>query len=321
MITDEKDFELARLYYPSVSSEYVPDIDRRFQELSDRFDVLFSPQYWAPHLKQLFSDLYKKQMLLVHCAHGQSDKGYAFPLLHAYATQDLALVYGNLLKTMLHELGVYPNLVLTGNYRLSFYLRYKNFYDAIAEKKVFSQLLPNKKNLLYAPTWKDADASTSFFQMAPLLFSEIPDNWNVLLKLHPLLEQKNPAQFYRISELLSQNPKVLMISEFPPIYPLLSRSDAYLGDYSSVGYDFLFFKRPMFFLPTPGIPSGRLLSCGITLESPKTLFSEIEKEHQFAQDQAALYSQAFGKIEDDEIIRKRILSRCEEAIQTAYLSH
>lgn len=41
---------------------------------------------------------------------------------------------------------------------------------------------------------------------------------------------------------------IQFIEDFPPIYPLLAQMDLYIGDMSSIGYDFLSFKRPMILL-------------------------------------------------------------------------
>ena len=98
LLTEEKNFELARRYYPQVDAQYHPDLEHRLSFLAEQFDALFECKYWAPHLKRLFRDLYRKDMRLVFCPHGQSDKGYAAPLLSLYSTQDLVLLYGELLK-------------------------------------------------------------------------------------------------------------------------------------------------------------------------------------------------------------------------------
>ena len=319
ILTEEKNFELAQRYYPITETEYFPDLEHRLSDLADRFEALFECKYWQPHLKSLFRDLFRKEMQLVFCPHGQSDKGYSAPLLAPYSTQDLVLLYGDLLKEMLGELGVAANFALTGNYRLSFYLENKSFYDSIAEKEVFSHLPKENKTLLYAPTWRDADEATSFFQWAPLLFEEIPSHWNLLLKLHPLLEQRDPARFYRIAALADRRSNIVLVSEFPPVYPLLARADAYLGDYSSVGYDFLYFQRPMFFLLHPSLPLGKLHSCGTVLDSPKTLFSKIEQNESLAIEQKCLYLHAFGETKID--LRKEVfdaLNRLAEEGQKAF---
>ena len=304
LLTEEKNYDLARRYYPQLKTRYIPDLEHQLGSLAAEFDALFECKYWAPHLKRLFLDLHQKHMRLVFCPHGQSDKGYSTPLLAPYAEQDMVLLYGPLLQEMLRDLNVEATSVVVGNFRLLFYLQNKPFYDAIAEKEIFSHLPPNKKVLLYAPTWSDADQATSFFQWAPSLLSAIPEEWTLLLKIHPLLEQRDPARYYRIAA-LADRPNALLISEFPPVYPILARADAYLGDYSSIGYDFLYFHRPMFFLLNPSLPQGRLHSCGTVLDSPRTLFSEMDKHKNFADLQTALYIHAFGDNKLD--LRRTIL--------------
>lgn len=311
--TEEKNFDLASRYYPQVHAQYAPDLEHNLGLIAQQFDALFECKYWAPHLKSLFRDLFRKEMRLVFCAHGQSDKGYATPLLLPYSTQDFVLLYGDLLKEMISELGAKANFAFTGNYRLAFYQQFKTFYDEIADREIFSLLPRNNRTLLYAPTWSDADQSTSFFESASLLFSELPPDWNLILKLHPLLEQREPSRFYRIAALADKKPNILLVSEFPPVYPILSRADAYLGDYSSVGYDYLFFQRPMYFLLHPTLPKGRLQACGTLLDSLKTLFSELEKPKNFREKQASLYRHAFGENRTEEEVRKNILSRFEAA--------
>jgi hypothetical protein len=51
----------------------------------------------------------------------------------------------------------------------------------------------------------------------------------------------------------------------------------------------------MFFLPNSSLPCGRLHTCGISLHSPATLFSEMDKKQDFTNQQTALYTYAFGE--------------------------
>lgn len=293
-IEEEKNFTLSSEYYPMVETHYLPDIEHKLPFFAKNYDTLFECKYWAPYLKQLFRDLYNKEMRLIFCSHGQSDKGYANPLLLPYSTQQAALIYGDLLKDMLSEMSASTQLIYTGNYRLLFYQMNKPFYDDLAETEVFSQFPLNQKTILYAPTWNDADESTSFFKHATSLCSSFPDDWNLIVKVHPLLEQRDPAQYYRIAALVETKPNRILLSDFPPIYPLLARTDVYLGDYSSVGYDFLTFQRPMFFLLNPNLPKGRLHKCGTILKSPEVLISEINKNHNFSIAQKNLYTYSFN---------------------------
>lgn len=306
IVTEEKNHALAKRYYPMTSVEWMPYLDRELQIIADRFDALIECKYWLPHLKSLFKDFYRKDMQLIFCPHGQSDKGYGARLLHPYALQDHVLLYGDLMKSMLGELGIRAISTQVGNYRLAFYVAHQSFYDSLAEAEIFSSLSPSNRTLLYAPTWKDADEASTFFTQTPGLLAALPSDWNLIVKIHPLLELREPAQFYRIAGLVEANPRARLIAEFPPIYPLLGRCDAYLGDYSSVGYDFLYYQKPMFFLTQGSISDCRIHACGIKIDRPASLFSLIDSNIDFKTRQSELYSFAFGPCESIDSIRDRL---------------
>ncbi len=303
--TEERNFELARRYYPQVEVRHMPDLESQFSHLAQEFDALFECKYWAPHLKPLFQELYGKKMRLVFCPHGQSDKGLIAPLLAPYAGQDTVLLYGDLHIQMLKDLEIWPklsNFAIVGNYRLSFYQKYKSFYDALVEREV--PLCKKNRTLLYAPTWQDGERGSSFFRYGPKILSELPTEWNLIVKVHPLLEQRDPAHFYSIAAQLEKKPNAILIHEFPLVYPLLSIADAYLGDSSSVGYDFLSFERPIFFLAS-GQPA-RLHSSGRVIDPEKSIYSQLEATSPFKEEQRALYTYAFGQPIDEETLRVRI---------------
>ena len=302
--TDELNYSLAQKYYPQIKTRHEPDLEHKLGDLAASYDALFECKYWAPHLKLLFRQLFNKEMRLVFCPHGQSDKGYQSPLLAPYVQQDRVLLYGNLLSQMLQELKLQPPPSATiGNYRLNFYKKHRSFYDELAENEVFSKLPRGNLNLLYAPTWKDADSATSFFDWTPEILAQLPPDWNLILKLHPLLEQRDPARFYSLAARAENTPRVVLLSEFPPVYPILSRVDCYLGDASSVGYDMLPFGKPLFF--TPG-PSRRLHACGEIVDSPAALFQK-NLAAPFRKQQQELCAQAFASLSDAEA-KKNILS-------------
>jgi hypothetical protein len=303
--TEERNFELARCYYPEVEVRNVEDLESKLFSLAEEFDVLFECKYWAPHLKSLFRELYGKKMRLVFCPHGQSDKGYKAPLLASYAGQDIVLLYGKLLIQMLKDLSIWPaisNYAIVGNYRLKFYQKHRLFYDDLISSQF--PLDSKKRTLLYAPTWRDLEAGSSFFQYGPKIISESPSDWNLIVKVHPLLEQRDPAYFYSISALVEKKSNAILIHEFPPIYPLLAKADIYLGDASSVGYDFLAFERPLFFLPTKH--PGRLFSCGRSIDPDRPIYSQLETFNPYKERQRNLYQFAFGEPLDEETLRARI---------------
>lgn len=308
--TEEKNTKLALHYYPQVEVRYEPDLEFKLKHFSEEFEALFECKYWAPHLSSLFRQLYKKEMQLVFCPHGQSDKGFKAPLLAPYAQQDAVLLYGDLLIEMLKELGIWSSIsryAIVGNYRLQFYKKHQSFYDSLAEKEIFSRLSKDKPTLLYAPTWLDADSSTSFFDYGRAIINQLPSSWNLILKLHPLLEQRDPSRFYPIESLVKSKPNIVLLTEFPPVYPILSKVDAYLGDVSSVGYDFLNFRKPLYFLPTKH--SERIHSCGRVLPNIENIFPSLEKQisPDILKKQSDLYHYSFGQELSEDVVREKVL--------------
>lgn len=297
IVTEEENRILAQRYYPEVQTELWPDIEFRLKEIGERFDLIIESKYWAPQLKQLIQTLYGKTVRLVFCPHGQSDKGYQTPLLAPYALQDAVLIYGDLLKQMLTELNIWPHIkdfALIGNHRLSYYLKNRTRLDATVEKEIFSQLKQKNKTLFYAPTWRDADGATTFFSDIQLLYNQLPDDWNVIVKPHPLLEQRDLSHYERLHRIREQKNNWLVLERFPLIYPILDRIDAYLGDYSSVGYDALAMQKPLYFLSHHHIPNPRLHLCGKILDRSKNLFDQIQKNEQnYSKQQRALSTLAF----------------------------
>jgi hypothetical protein len=306
IVTEELNYELSRRFYPQITVQYMPDLEFNLPVIAEQFDALFECKYWLPHLKTLFRQLYNKEMRLIFCPHGQSDKGFKTPLLAPYAMQDIVLLYGELLIQMLKDLDIWPsisNYAIIGNHRLGFYQKYRSFYDRL----VANEILLDKKNmtLLYAPTWRDADQSTSFFDHGSKVISQLPSDWNLMIKLHPLLEQRDPACFYSIAALAKKKPNVFLIHEFPPVFPILSQADIYLGDFSSIGYDFLFFQRPLYFFPTDH--PGKIYSCGCIIDPGKNIYLQLEKANPHSDEQKCLYQFAFGSLRDEDQLRTQIL--------------
>ncbi|MFA6502260.1 MAG: CDP-glycerol glycerophosphotransferase family protein, partial [Parachlamydiales bacterium] len=171
------------------------------------------------------------------------------------------------------------------------------------------------KTILYAPTWKDNENSTSFFHFFEKIIKQLPQKYNLIIKIHPNLEAKNAPEFHRIYNEISA-PNILLLHQSPLIYPLLNNCDIYLGDFSSIGYDFLCFKRPMFFLDhlnreNLDNPSLYLFRCGhnIPKEHWDGIFNFIEEhlENSSRDVQSKIYEYAFGKEPSAGKIKKKIL--------------
>lgn len=316
-VDDEDCFQKLQNFYPEVKSYFKEELSFGF--LAKNFDALFSCNYWFSEDKFAFTSLHNKNMEFIFCPHGNSDKGHVNKAnMLVYTMQDKVLLYGSHMIDLLKTLNIYKHLKkskVIGNFRLNFYQKFKRFYDDLLNEQVFSKLNPKNKTILYAPTWKDYENSTSFFEIFENLIKTTSSEYNLIIKLHPNLERRHATEFYQIYENnLPSN--ILLIEELPLIYPLLNKCDIYLGDFSSIGYDFLYFQKPMFFLDPFGRdakkdPSLSLYKCGIQIDKKywNNIFSFIEKNlnSNFQNVQKKMYEYAFGKERSISQIKNIIL--------------
>lgn len=280
IVTDSKHYELGKKFYPMVDLQYIAFEDLSLEYLAKAFDqIIGCGKFWAMELKPLLEMLYNKKMRFIFSPHGNSDKE---SFLDQVADQDIDLVYGPQMARMRKG-----HAVEMGNIRRWFYEEHKIFFDAITSSGVFHRCDPNKKTILYAPTWETKATTSSFFHSVGPLIEELGKEYNLLIKLHPLLEENNPALFYKL--LGKYEEEAHFVLDFPLIYPLLEKSSIYIGDFSSIGYDFLYYNRPMFFIQA----QGRLAQCGEPylgrqcLDNEQIELSKIKRE---------LYLDAFGEI-------------------------
>jgi hypothetical protein len=313
IVTEKSMYELTRKYYPFTEVFLVEEENFSLSLLCDNFDLLLiSCKCWTYELSIKFEALHKKKMRFCYCPHGNSDKGALKPHEDLLFDQDLSFIYGDHMLDMLEQRGVLSTLqgtIRTGNYRYRYYLDHQKFYDELAEKEIFS--LFEKKEL-----------SSSFFEALPLLLKDLPKELNILVKLHPYLERDDPARVYHLIGKYEKENNVKFLLQYPLVYPILSKVDAYLGDFSSVGYDFLAFNKPLFFFNTkqrdalfdPGL---HLFSCGKVLDLNKNLFeqilAELENEDKtLSEKRKKMYDYTFGKEvcfdEINEQLRSKIAS-------------
>ena len=245
VVTDEKNLQIAQQMYPDLDVRLHGLDELSLDHLASNYDVIFETgKFFAAELKPFIELLFRKKMHFVFCPHGNSDKGHS---LKNHVEQDISLVYGDHICDLLKETGAAEKIrrtIRTGNYRYPYYLKHQPFFDIGAGKSV-QPFQENKPIILYAPTWNDKENPTSFFLETDRIIEELSSSYNLLIKLHPFLIEDHPAHTYRMMARYENHPAALFLTDFPPIYPLLSRCALYLGDYSSIGYDFLAFDRPL----------------------------------------------------------------------------
>lgn len=313
LFTDPVHHNLCQRYYPNLKTKLLDFQEMSPEYLIANYDVLFLSDLWDKHtFHEKFGTLekkYKKTMRHVHCPHGFSDKGF---YLKKCANEDIALLYGQNMIDQLKHLKVYQDLkneVIVGNYRYTYYKQHQSFYHEIIEKEVLGQFSKKQPVILYAPTWMDLEESSTFFDTYSHILGNLPDHFNLIVKLHPRLELDDTVNYYRIVGQFEKKLNILFLKDFPLVYPILAHTDVYLGDMSSIGYDFLPFDKPMFFLnkqkkDSKTDPHLFLFRCGIEIqpENYPLLYHAIEKNlkndsEKFSSIRSQVYVYTFGEKE------------------------
>lgn len=319
LFTDESDFALGAKYYPELNAQLVDYNTLTPEYLISHYDVLFLSDLWDQEtFHQKFGPLekkYNKVLRHVHCPHGFSDK--AFYILKSIE-EDIILVYGQNMLDMFKNAGISELLksyVITGNYRYTYFKKHKEFFDQIVQKEIFSRFKhPKQKTILYAPTWLDSDDSTTFFDATKFLLDHLPSHYNMIVKLHPRLELDDTVGYYQILGKYEDSSNIIFLKDFPLVFPILAHTDIYIGDTSSVGYDFLAFNKPMFFL-NKNKREALLFKSGTQIypEDYSNTYKIIDQtlKHEppdFAKIRPALYQYTFGDERPFEAIKKDIIN-------------
>lgn len=292
LVTDPMIQDLIERFYPSLDLVLVEPDDFLLDSVLDEYDLFFYVDFsrCGNGSFQFHEYVTKKKARSVISLHGNPDKFRQIYWIERLVDEDVILAYGPELIERLQQKGIEKTPVITGNYRLEYYKAHQDFFDS---------RLPFKKEkpmILYAPTWASTDQITecrvnysSFFEVYREVFEGLPDSYQLVVKLHPSLLY---CMSDEVEEMKQTYPHINFLDDYPPIYPLLNQADLYLGDYSSIGYDFLYFDRPLFFLKTKY--KTPLQSCGIYLEKDiyKTIAQNLSAP--LSEKRQQLYRYAYG---------------------------
>lgn len=329
LFIDEETYLMAKRYYPNLNACL-----REYQEFSpeyliENYDVSFMSDLWDRNTMrqkfQLLEKQYQKSWRNVHCPHGFSDKGF---YLAKAAMEDIVLLYGKNMIDQLHTYGCWENVhqyIICGNYRYTYYLQNAEFYNSIFEEEIQSHFEKKQPLILYAPTWVDSEQSSSFFEACSQILDALPSEYNIIIKLHPRLELDDVVNYHRIIGEYENKTNVFFLTNYPLIFPILARTDIYIGDMSSIGYDFLIFDKPLFLLNKqnrdPETDRGLLLfKCGTEIKPHQysDLFNIIEKSlpddaKNFSYLRKKMWDYTFGKQRPFSDIRADVIRACESS--------
>ncbi|MBS3905041.1 MAG: CDP-glycerol glycerophosphotransferase family protein [Simkania sp.] len=301
--------QAAKTFYPELDVHYIEDSEA-LPFLTLHCDALLGcGKFWAMQLKQELSVLFNKSMRMVFCPHGNSDKGRT--LQDGHPSQDIALLYGQQMYDLWQRTGVLKvthSTLFTGNYRWSHYQKRQDFYTQLLQP-ILHQLDQNRKTIFYAPSWPDHENPSPFLSICDQLITSLDSRFNLIIKLHPLIEEYYPAETYRFLGRFENHPQVVLIKDFPLVYPLLQASHIYLGDYSSVGYDALAFDLPLYFLieKEHTLEHSALAQAGMCISTSMIdqLYSIIDGSYEknsadFRKKRLHLYQYAFGTVKSSD---------------------
>ncbi len=283
-ISDSHIAELARKYYPDL---------KVIESLPKKLDVALSCQS---------REFLPKCNKLLWLPHGNSDKGWQGPIYEPLQNE-IALVYGQQMIDAMHKEHVFPKIIRVGNFRLAYWKKHQDFYHQFP-------LPRGKKTYLYAPTWDDAEGNGSLMSGLDAISTHLPKECNLIVKIHPNSMLQFAPEIERMIGKWGCKANIFFLTSFPPIYALLSICDIYIGDMSSIGYDFLYWKRPMYFFKRNG-PS--LLHQAGKLALIPEIFHEDPQDRREIQTQ--IYNYAF-----DGSTKTTFMSLISEAVGSASIS-
>lgn len=331
LVTEEDVEKTVRSFYPKVKVILINAIALP-EHIVENFSIIFicSPRLLFDEICFFAQAMRQKKVHTIWCPHGNSDKGNKVGWMEALEKERALLVYGKKMVDFLQRKQVVlenKHLFPIGNYRKRYYEDHKALYDQMVGS-IVGKTPPkeNAKTILYAPTWEDAESSSSFYKGLPYLIETLPENWKLLIKPHPNLLIDPQGKGEEWMEAYTSQHNVVLIKNFPPIYPLLAASSIYIGDLSSIGYDALFFSMPMFFLSPRGEgkddPSFYLYRCGVEIfpEDYAQIYNIVEAElpkdqELFANVRKEVYDYTFSSEIETKELREKMNLFCQTLVE------
>jgi len=133
------------------------------------------------------------------------------------------------------------------------------FFDKKYESKIKNTLyrkypvLKNKKVILFAPTFRGNGQNTAYYDFEWFDFEafskKLKEDYICIFKLHPFIKNRPKYE-------ISKDPFYLDLTNEREINDLLFITDVLITDYSSVIFEYSFFKRPVIFF-TPDLEKYR----------------------------------------------------------------
>lgn len=303
ILTDEKLEPLLQKFYPKTLYHLIQKNDINPATCATWFDLILTTEtQWAAKFASIQPFRY------VYLPHGHSDKTAPLSPKNFINQGDLYFYYGRqMLKTLQSQqlLKSSNHAIAIGNFRLAFYQENKPFYDQLVKQEILSKFNPSNPTFLYAPTWNDKPHTSSFLDYYLPLIQQLPNDINLIIKVHPLLENEYPSHVLYLKELSQKKTNLSLLIKTPIIYPILDHINALISDNSSIHYDYLAFNKPLFLTEA----KRRLIDrCGIHLPLSDKLYEHIliHMNKDLSTQQQSIYSEVFDKPIDPIAIKHQL---------------
>ncbi len=317
-LTDEEIFSQAQAFYPALDARLYSSLEVTDALLQKNQAVISCLSKTL--IEELFffvRHAHGKNYFPIWCPHGNSDKGYANGAMKLLKEERAAFIYGEKMLEVFNlpetSRDVRP-YVLTGNYRLYDYQMHRAFYDEVATKHIRRKLPSATRTILFAPTWDDHEGESAFNEACEVLIQTLPSSTNLIIKLHPNTLVQNERKIAQLYDRYAGDSHILFLDHYPHIYSLLALCDLYIGDFSSIGYDFLAFNKPMIFLNQRQLdkrtsPGASLFRCGVTVDPSDypRIYSIMENllphdSQLFSAIRQEVYTHTFGREEQSKTV-------------------
>lgn len=284
--TDGWVFNAAKHFYPP--AEIILANEDNFQKILSGFKTFISVEPCRLHQNalQFGQFLYQGPNETIAGFHGNPKKFRNEYWIERYVHEDYILVYGQYLIDYLKEKGLLKRhnaQVVIGNLRRSYYLKNQSFFDTIALPHHFSN--KKRKTVFWAPTWSYPDWSNY-----SSLLKKIPDHFQLMLKLHPFMHRLYPENVEQLQNKWAESEQIRILDEIPLIYPFIEYSDYYIGDDSSVAFDFLSMNRPIF------LYADREEPWATTVDPKSDLFFKLDQRDPLSEKRKEAYTYVYGHL-------------------------
>lgn len=329
ILTEKEIHHLAQAHYPGLKTILHNDYTTFDLFLRTHFKGAITCSFSQTPQNKIISYLLQKPLVHIWMPHGNSDKRIKEKLFSLLKEEPIALLYGRKMldNFKLHNVDkAIPHKFFIGNFRKLYFQKNQAFYQ-----KIINRLLPFKKDsktIFFAPSWGSEKHNLFVLKTLKYLLKNLPADFNLIIKPHPFAVDR---LIYQLENLTAKKKNAALIQNFHAIYPLLDKTDFYLGDRSSIGYDFLAFDKPLFFLNYgPHKETAKenrcLFQAGTEILSEKEIFPAIlssMKKDPFQKQRKALYNYTFAMQPEDfqtlkqslEEITFSLLQTPKEALQ------